>query len=161
MVKYGKQYREYQIEEWKSHYIDYKILKQKIKYLRTKLPKKEELPDNFFEVSEINEIPLIPDNNDTLEDQNLAPLFELKYGEYLKEFIDLLNEQFHKFYVFFSNTEKQLYQEINTHLYAKENYKTYSKKKIKSELNSLGICIYLAKCLNCFINDNLTAIKKI
>ena len=160
MVKYGKQYREYQIEEWKSHYINYKSLKQKIKSIRAKLPK--EPPSNtLFGVTNLNPMPLSPDNPGSTEDQNLAPLYESKYGKYLKEFVDLLNEQFHKFYVFFSNTEKQLYQEINTHLYARDNYQKFTKKQIKSEINSLGVSIYLAKCLNCFINDNLTAVKKI
>ena len=161
MVKYGKQYREYQIEEWKPHYINYKALKQKIKQIREKLPKEQQPSNTLFGVSNLNPMPLEPDKNDSNEDQNLAPLFKSKYGKYLKEFVDLLNEQFHKFYVFFSNTEKQLYQEINTHLYARENYEKFSKKQIKREINSLGVSIYLARCLNCFINDNLTAIKKI
>ena len=161
MVKYGKQYREYQIEEWKPHYINYKALKQKIKQIKAKLPKEEEPSNTLFGVSNLNPMPLIPDNLDSTEDQNLAPLFESKYGKYLKDFIDLLNKEFHKFYVFFSSTEKQLYQEINTHLYAKDNYNKFSKKQIKNEMNSLGVSIYLAKCLNCFINDNLTAVKKI
>ena len=161
MVKYGKQYRQYQIEEWKTHYINYKALKQKIKQIKSKLLK-EEVPSNIlFGVSNINPMPLVPDNSGSTEDQNLAPLYKSKYGKYLKEFIDLLNEQFHKFYIFFSNTEKQLYQEINTHLYARENYHKFTKKQIKNEMNSLGVSIYLAKCLNCFINDNLTAVKKI
>ena len=161
MVKYGKQYREYQIEEWKPHYINYKSLKQKIKQIRTKLPREQQPSNTLFGVSNLNPMPLIPDNKNSSEDQNLAPLFKSKYGKYLKEFIDLLNEQFHKFYLFFSNTEKQLYQEINTHLYARDNYNKFSKKQIKREINSLGVSIYLAKCLNCFINDNLTAVKKI
>ena len=161
MVKYGKKYREFQIEEWKPHYINYKALKQKIKQIKRKLPKEEDPSNTLFGVSNINPIPLVPENIDSMEDQNLAPLFCSKYGKYLKEFIDLLNEQFHKFYVFFSNTEKQLYQEINTHLYAKEDYHKFNKKQIKREINSLGVSIYLAKCLNCFINDNLTAVKKI
>ena len=161
MVKYGKQYREYQIEEWKPHYINYKALKQKIKKLKVKLPQREAPSNTLFGVSNINPMPLVPDNPDTTDDQNLAPLFSSKYGKYLKEFVDLLNEQFHKFYIFFSNTEKQLYQEINTHLYARDNYYKFSRKQIKSEINSLGVSIYLAKCLNCFINDNLTAVKKI
>ena len=160
MVKFGKQYRELQIQEWTEHYIDYKALKQKIKYLRTKLPNNETW-DTFIDISNLNSMPLEPDNNNLDGDQYLAPLFSLKNGNYLKEFIDLLNEQFHKFYIFFSNTEKQLYKKINMHLYSKDNYNKLSKKKIKSEINSLGICIYLAKCLNNFVNDNLTALKKI
>ena len=31
MVKYGKQYRELQVQEWAAHYIDYKALKHFIK----------------------------------------------------------------------------------------------------------------------------------
>ena len=160
MVKFGKQYRELQIQEWTAHYIDYKALKQKIKYLKSKLPTLE-LSNTFIDISNLNSMPLEPDNNNTDGDQYLAPLFNLKNGNYLKEFIDLLNEQFHKFYIFFSNTEKQLYKKINMHLYSKDNYNKLSKKKIKIEINSLGICIYLAKCLNNFVNDNLTALKKI
>ena len=159
MVKYGKQYREFQVQEWVKHYIDYKVLKQKIKYLKTKLPRRE-VPNPLINISNLSSMALEPGNNIT-EDQYLSPLYKLENGNYLKEFIDLLNEQFHKFYVFFSNTEKQLYKQINMHLYAKENYKNLSRKKIKSEINSLGICIYLAKCLNNFVNDNLTALKKI
>ena len=161
MVKYGKQYREYQIEEWKPHYINYKALKQKIKQIREKLPNDQQPSNSLFGVSNLNPLPLEPDKFDSTEDQNFALLYKSKYGKYLKEFIDLLNEQFHKFYVFFSNTEKQLYQEINTHLYARDNYEKFSRKQIKREINSLGVSIYLARCLNCFINDNLTAVKKI
>ena len=161
MVKYGKQYREYQIEEWKPHYINYKKLKQKIKQIKAKLPKQEQPSNTLFGVSNINPMPLVPDEIYSNEDQNFATLFSSKYGKHLKEFIDILNEEFHKFYVFFSNTEKQLYQEINTHLYAKDNYPTFTRKQIKNEINSLGVSIYLAKCLNCFINDNLMAVKKI
>ena len=160
MVKYGKQYRELQIQEWSKHYIDYKLLKQKIKYLKTKLPRIE-VSNILLNISNLNSMPLEPENNNVLEDQYLSPLYNLENGNYLKEFIDLLNEQFHKFYIFFSNTEKQLYKQINMHLYSKDNYKNLSKKNLKKELNSLGICIYLARCLNCFINDNLTALKKI
>ena len=161
MVKFGKQYREYQIEEWIPHYINYKILKKKIKQLKIKLHSGQQPSNSLFGVLNINPMPLVPDNTDSTEDQNLAPLFSSKYGKYLKEFVDLLNEEFHKFYIFFSNTEKQLYQEINTHLYARENYHKFTRKQMKSEINSLGVSIYLAKCLNCFINDNLTAVKKI
>ena len=160
MVKYGKQYRELQIQEWTKNYIDYKVLKQKIKYLRTKLPQRDR-SQSLFNISNLNAMPLEPENNNLVEDPYLSPLYNLENGNYLKEFIDLLNEQFHKFYIFFSNTEKQLYKKINTHLYSKETYKNLSKKNLKKEMNSLGICIYLAKCLNNFINDNLTALKKI
>ena len=114
MVKYGKQYRELQIQEWTKNYIDYKILKQKIKYLRTKIPQRDR-SQSLFNISNLNAMPLEPENNNLVEDPYLSPLYNLENGNYLKEFIDLLNEQFHKIYIFFSNTEKQLYKKINTH----------------------------------------------
>ncbi len=128
MVKYGKQYREYQIQEWVQHYINYKALKQKIKYIRSKLPKEELVSNAFLNISNLNSMPLEPDK-EIIEDQYLSPLYKLNYGNYLKEFIDLLNNEFHKFYIFFSNTEKQLYKQINMHLYAKDHYDKFSKKK--------------------------------
>ena len=133
MVKYGKQYRELQIQEWSKHYIDYKLLKQKIKYLKTKLPRIE-VSNILLNISNLNSMPLEPENNNIMEDQYLSPLYNLENGNYLKEFIDLLNEQFHKFYIFFSNTEKQLYKQINMHLYSKDNYKNLSKKKFKKRI---------------------------
>ena len=34
MVKFGKDYRKYQVNQWKNEYIDYKKLKQEIKRIR-------------------------------------------------------------------------------------------------------------------------------
>ena len=157
MVKYGKKYREYQIEEWKDNYINYKLLKQKIKEIRRAIPDKKQtkLEKKILDIN-----PILPDGKNN-NFNYFESLYKLEYGNYLKEFVDLMNTEFHKFYIFFSNTEKQLYKEINTHLYTKENYSKFSKKDIRYELNSIGVSIYLAKCLNCFINDNLMAVKKI
>ena len=86
MGKYGKIFRKLQLEEWKDEYINYKLLKQKIKSIKGKI---------FFELDKIeinssNLIPLIPDDND--DDQTLNALYNDKFGDYLKEFIDLLNK---------------------------------------------------------------------
>ena len=157
MVKYGKKYREYQIEEWKDNYINYKLLKQKIKEIKRKLPEKN--PTKLEKkIMDINPMSLDGKGDNFNYFENL---YKLENGNYLKEFVELMNKEFHKFYIFFSNTEKQLYKEINTHLYTKENYSKFSKKDIRYELNSIGVSIYLAKCLNCFVNDNLMAVKKI
>ena len=88
MVKYGKQYREFQVQEWVKHYIDYKVLKQKIKYLKTKLPRRE-VPNPLINISNLSSMALEPGNNIT-EDQYLSPLYKLENGNYLKEFISLL-----------------------------------------------------------------------
>ena len=104
MGKYGKIFRQLQIKEWKDEYINYKLLKQKIKSIKGKI---------FFELDKLeinsaNFIPLIPDNNE--EDQNLNSLYNDKFGDYLKEFVDLLNKEFRKAYVFFINMEKDLFK---------------------------------------------------
>ena len=50
MVKYGKQYRQLQLDEWKKYYFDYKGLKHKIRQMKRvlgkdiKVKEKEELP---------------------------------------------------------------------------------------------------------------------
>ena len=155
MGKYGKLFRKLQREEWKDDYINYKLLKQKIKSIKGKI---------FFELDKIeinssNLIPLIPDNDD--EDQNLNALYKDKFGDYLKEFVDLLNKEFRKAYVFFINMEKDLFKKINTHLHAKKSYKDYSLNDIIVEIESIRQSAYLTKILNYFIHDNMIAIKKI
>ena len=155
MGKYGKIFRKLQLEEWKDEYINYKLLKQKIKSIKGKI---------FFELDKIeinssNLIPLIPDDNE--EDQNLNSLYNDKFGDYLKEFIDLLNKEFRKAYVFFINMEKDLFKKINTHLHAKKSYNNYSLNDILSEIESIRHSAYLTKKLNDFIHDNMIAIKKI
>ena len=155
MGKYGKIFRQLQIKEWKDEYINYKLLKHKIKSIKGKI---------FFELDKIeinssNLIPLIPDDNE--EDQNLNSLYNDKFGDYLKEFIELLNKEFRKSYVFFINMEKDLFKKINTHLHAKKSYNNYSIKDIISEIESIRQSAYLTKILNYFIHDNMIAIKKI
>ena len=44
MGKYGKIFRKLQLEEWKDEYINYKLLKQKIKSIKGKI---------FFELDKI------------------------------------------------------------------------------------------------------------
>ena len=155
MGKYGKIFRKLQLEEWKDEYINYKLLKQKIKSIKGKI---------FFELDKIeinssNLIPLIPDDND--DDQTLNALYNDKFGDYLKEFIDLLNKEFRKAYVFFINMEKDLFKKINTHLHAKKSYNNYSLNDILSEIESIRHSAYLTRVLNNFIHDNMIAIKKI
>ena len=154
MGKYGKLFRRLQIEEWKDNYINYKLLKQKIRRIKHNV---------FSELDKIdihssNLIPLIPKDD---EDMDLNTLYKDKFGEYLKEFIELLDKEFRKSYIFFVNMEKELYQKINTHLYIQSNYNNFNINDIYSEIKSIRLTSYFAKCLNCFIHDNMIALKKI
>ena len=154
MGKYGKLFRRLQIEEWRDNYINYKLLKQKIRRIKHNV---------FSELDKIdiqssNLIPLIPKDD---EDMDLSTLYKDKFGEYLKEFIELLDKEFRKSYIFFVNMEKELYQKINTHLYIQSNYNNFNINEIYSEIKSIRLTSYFAKCLNCFIHDNMIALKKI
>ena len=84
-----------------------------------------------------------------------------KYGAELKEFKDLLDQEFQRCYKFFKKIRKQLHKKINQHLYSQTNYASFNTKDIIEEIGNLRLTMYLAKCLNAFINDNMMAIKKI
>ena len=155
MVKFGKQYRLLQLDEWKKYYLDYKGLKHKIRLMKRVLAK--DLADNEkINRPSLLSTPILPDEIEKNED-----LFKDKKGEHLKEFIDLLIKEFQKSYTFFAGIEKALIKKINTHLYTQTSYSTYTMAELSKEMKNLSLTIYLAKCLNAFINDIMMAIKKI
>ena len=57
--------------------------------------------------------------------------------------------------------QKQLYRKLNRHLYTQTSYISYNLNEFLEEVTNIRKTMYLAKCLNEFINDNMTAIKKI
>ena len=155
MVKFGKQYRLLQLDEWQKYYLDYKGLKHKIRLMKRVLVK--DLADNEkANRPSLLSTPILPEEIEKNEE-----LFKDKKGEHLKEFIDLLIKEFQKSYAFFAGIEKALTKKINTHLYTQTSYSTYSIAELSKEMKSLSLTIYLAKCLNGFINDIMMAIKKI
>ena len=163
MVKFGKLYRALQIIEFKDSYINYKKLKQKIKQI------KEYFTSLTTDLSLINssknslKLSLRLSFQDEEYNPNNAPnpLNNDKYGEKVLEFKNLLDEEFQRCFKFIQRITKQLHNKINGHLYTQTNYSSYNKEDIIKEINNLKITIYLAKCLNAFINDNMMALKKI
>ena len=163
MVKFGKEYRKLQLEEWEKYYFNYKALKQKIKELRQILFK--DLRDSKAASPEFLAEPLIPDDTTTFEKskekESLTSLYKEEKGKYLKEFVELVIKEFKKSFTFFIGIEKVLIKKMNTHLYTQTSYSTYTLSELSKEMKSLSLTIYLAKCLNGFINDVMMAIKKI
>ena len=164
MVKYGKLYREIQIKEFQGHYIDYKKLKQKIKQMRQILPRTSQ---EIITKQRNSNMPSIKmnfrgsfDDNYSRNESTLTT-YDDKYGAQLKEFKDLLDQEFQCCYKYFKKIKKQLHVKINKHLYTQTNYASYNTEDIIKEVGNLRITMYLAKCLNAFINDNMMAIKKI
>ena len=93
MVKYGKEYKRLQLDEWKKYYLNYKTLKHKIKEMRQILFKDLKLKPNEGRPSLLS-IPLIPDDLNEIENtksnENLSSLYKDEKGELLKEFIEFL-----------------------------------------------------------------------
>ena len=158
MVKFGKEYRQLQLDEWKKYYLDYKGLKHKIKLMKNELLRDKSLKDIGMRPSLLT-TPLLPDEIE--ENKESSNIFKDKKGEDLKEFITLLINEFKKSYSFFINIEKVLIRKVNTHLYTQTSYSTFSLSELSKEMTSLSLTIYLTKCLNDFINDTMMAVKKI
>ena len=159
MGKYGKLYRELQIKEFQGNYINYKKLKHKIKEIQEQLPRtSQQLIKN--RTSNISNLKLRPTIQSEMEENDFENVGD-QYGEQLKEFQNLLDEEFQICYKFFKRIRKQLHTKINRHLYTQTNYISYTLEEILKELNNIRNTTYLAKCLNAFINDNMMAIKKI
>ena len=165
MAKFGKKYRSLQINEWRSHYLDYKRLKQKIKSIKQKIDKDIINGTFFFDLEEngmpsLNVIP-IESRRATLNVNDLTILYTRKYGKDLQEFVEILDEELNKYYSFYILLEQELYQKVNNHLYTQTNYQNYSLLDIYNEMNKLHKTAFLIKCLNSFSYDNLNAIKNI
>ena len=165
MAKFGKKYRNFQINEWSSNYIDYKRLKQKIKSIKAKI---DEDIRNGTLISDINisimpslEVIPIEKRKENLNLNDFSILYTRKYGKELEQFIEILNEELNKYYSFYKILENELYQKVNNHLYTQTNYLNYNLFDIYNEMHKLNKTVFLIKCLNSFSYDNLTALKNI
>ena len=163
MVKYGKLYRELQIKEFQGNYINYKRLKQKIKEMKQLLPRtSQEIMTKRNSNNTSIKLNLRISFSDYEDSRNVTiSSVDDKYGNELKVFKEILDQEFLRCYKFFKKMKKQLHNKINKNLLASTNYSKYNIQEIIKEVGELRKTIYLAKCLNAFINDNMMAIKKI
>ena len=163
MVKYGKLYRELQIKEFQGNYINYKRLKQKIKEMKQLLPRtSQEIMTKRNSNNTSIKLNLRISFSDYEDSRNVTiSSVDDKYGNELKVFKEILDQEFLRCYKFFKKMKKQLHNKINKNLLASTNYSKYNIQEILKEVGELRKTIYLAKCLNAFINDNMMAIKKI
>ena len=118
MGKYGKLNRELQIKEFQGNYINYKKLKHKIKEIQEQLPRtSQQLIKN--RTSNISNLKLRPTIQSEMEENDFENVGD-QYGEQLKEFQNLLDEEFQICYKFFKRIRKQLHNKINKHLYKQQ-----------------------------------------
>ena len=134
MGKYGKEFRNNQINEWKDKYFDYKAQKKIIKkYFNSK--------DEFSSKTE-DEI------NKELEKWS----FEFEEG---------LDKDIKKVYIFFANKERILYKKINESLHLKEEYPNFELGDFLNQYKQLNELSELSLNMSNFIYFNLKALIKI
>ena len=163
MVKFGKLYRSIQIPEFTGNYIDYKKLKQKIKKIKENIPSVSTsyISNNFSFNNLKYNLNLSISNDEYIPNPLKLSINDGEYNNHLVEFKNLLDNEFQKFFNFFLKVKRRLHKKLNKHLYTQTNYSTYKEAELVEEINNLRFTIYLAKCLNAFIHDNMMAIKKI
>ena len=70
-----------------------------------------------FTTNTLNAIDIELDRRNTLDD-----MIKGKYGEYLNEFLQALNKEIKKVYLFYVSIERELYLQINTILHHLSSY---------------------------------------
>ena len=151
MGKFFNDFVESQIAEWEKNYLNYKALKSIIASIYKDISKTDN-NDNKYEIEAISK--------KKIED-DFPELLSLENSQFVKYFISELEKETHNVYLFYLEIEKQIYVKINSRLYLRNEYKTYSVQEILTEIDSLTNIIFF--CLNCFYytDQNIEAIKKI
>ena len=139
MVKFGKEFRFVQKNEWKGKYLNYKKLKQYINcYISQEYLQKKSLTSSEFD-------------------------FPKKHSksEIVKHFISLLDHEIKMFYLFYNKEEKLLHKDINTRLYSNDDYPTLDKDEYINKFNDLHTISSKALDLAKFVYYNFKALIKI
>ena len=138
MVKYGKEFRRIQIEEWKEKYFDYKKFKQIIK--------------SYLSEIEINQQKNIIDTD--IEKQDFLT-------KLITQFTEKMDKEIHRIYIFFTNKERQLYKSMNKLLYQKDETTNLDLEEYLNEFQKLNEISTLSYNLSQFVYYNLKAAIKI
>ena len=133
MVKYGKEFRKNQMNEWRDKYFDYKAQKQLIKKY---ISSKQDSPKNPEEIIQ------------DIEKWSL-------------EFEEILDKEIKKVYIFFANKERTLYKKINEYLHLKEEYPNFELGDFLNQYKQLKELSELSLNMSNFIFYNLKALIKI
>ena len=148
MGKYGKEFRKNQKIEWKEKYFNYKELKQMIKKFIKEENAKETQPQESI-------------NDQNLSTSGVAKDKKEKKAANVAQFISKLDSEIKRVFIFFTNQEKKLYQDINLHLHQKEEYPYLELNEYLTEFKDLETLSWQSYELSQFIYYNLNALLKI
>lgn len=107
------------------NYINYNFIKKKIKTLweKQKIEKEENILIDDQKINKPeNDIKIEP----AIEKLKIDPVEQIlqsSLGKYINEFLNLIDNEIKCFYKFCNKLEKNLYIDINSHLYMEDNYK--------------------------------------
>ena len=135
MSKFGVKFHSEQIEIWKERYIDYNTLK------------------NFIKEQCGMKVNPQPD----IENQPV----KMNKSELIKSFVTQLDKELKKVYLFFVQTERELYIKINSRLHIKQEYYTFDDGRIENEFNELIEIAQFTTNLTKYIHDNIFAMEKL
>ena len=135
MSKFGVKFHSEQIEIWKERYIDYNTLK------------------NFIKEQCGMKVNSQPD----IENQPV----KMNKSELIKSFVTQLDKELKKVYLFFVQTERELYIKINSRLHIKQEYYTFDDGRIENEFNELIEIAQFTTNLTKYIHDNIFAMEKL
>ena len=135
MSKFGVKFHSEQIEIWKERYIDYNSLK------------------NFIKEQCGMKVNPQPD----IENQPV----KMNKSELIKSFVTQLDKELKKVYLFFVQTERELYIKINSRLHIKQEYYTFDDGRIENEFNELIEIAQFTTNLTKYIHDNIFAMEKL
>ena len=180
--KFQYKYNSQKVANWQNNYIDYFLLKQELDTIIEKNKKniKEQIKENK-EIKEIipeyetarrsltneslpieEECMLPPNHDDKKEKNEEKNIQEVSFNKISKDFINLLDKELKKFYEFYKNKEKNLYDNMNIQIsnFMDSNKNKNNDKKIEiiSELIYLS---NLCKELLNYVYVNITAIMRI
>lgn len=141
------------------YYLDYKLLKRKIKELSKELAIKNQNKEGEKELGEVKMVsPASSYDSKGNDFPNIASSFK---ADFLSSFIDMVDKQLHKVYLFFVSKERELYVSINSHLHISKSYSTFELSSIKKEYDQLINISRITLELSKFSYYNIIAILKI
>ena len=170
---FGKKFELEKVKSWDQYYINYNKAVDSIKDLiiflknlvyKTKAEEEKNKNNNnskdLEQSKKLKKAGGIPTLLKTLK-TNTEEDKKKEIQEKIQKFIEFLDDEIKKIYIFFSSTEKDIYQKINKKIQNKDAISNKASNDILKELKSIKYISELCKQLIIFIFWNIKALKNI
>jgi len=170
---FGKKFELEKVKSWDQYYINYNKAVDSIKDLiiflknlvyKTKAEEEKNKNNNnskdLEQSKKLKKVGGIPTLLKTFK-TNTEEDKKKEIQEKIQKFIEFLDDEIKKIYIFFSSTEKDIYQKINKKIQNKDAISNKASNDILKELKSIKYISELCKQLIIFIFWNIKALKNI